>query len=162
MQFTLLTIPKEHLHALADSIVPPTLIYTCAEGALPPPFVASRCLEYMETAASPHWCTTFYVLDKNKNHIVGGCGFKSPPHAGRVEIGYGIAPECRQQGAATAAVQTLLKLAFDGGVGEVLAEVLPDNIASIRVVQKAGFVQIGSRIDEAGDFVVQWLVNKTN
>ena len=55
------------------------------------------------------------------------------------------------------AVQWLLCKAFDAGAEEVLAEVSPDNQASVRVVEKAGFEAIGSRIDDEGESVVQWL-----
>ncbi len=48
-------------------------------------------------------------------------------------------------------------MAFEAGAAEVLAEVLPSNVASIRVVEKAGFALVGSRTDEDNEFVLQWI-----
>ena len=57
---------------------------------------------------------------------VGGIGFFGPPdEAGTLSVGYGIAPEVRR----------------------VLADTTPDNLASQRVLAKAGFQRVGA--DEA-------------
>jgi RimJ/RimL family protein N-acetyltransferase len=95
-----------------------------------------------------YWSSTFYVVNTTSNHIVGSCGFKSAPQADMVEIGYGISAEGRRQGAASAAVQCLLQLAFKGGAEKVLATINPDNLASTKVVQKLGFIDCGSFVDE--------------
>ena len=88
---------------------------------------------------------------------VGACGFKTIPHNGRVEVGYGVAPIARGLGAATAALDILLAKAFATGIVEVLAEVEQANVASTRVVQKLGFQRVGERIDEDNEHLIQWL-----
>jgi len=54
----------------------------------------------------------------------------------------------------------LVASAFGNGADEVLAEVSPTNHASLRVVQKAGFRHVGSRIDEGNEHVLQWLASQ--
>jgi RimJ/RimL family protein N-acetyltransferase len=125
--------------------------------ALMPPHVAARSLRQIAEGQSAAWCLGFAIVRHADQRIVGACGFKHEPEAGRVEIGYSIAPACQGQGAASAAVRQLLALARAGGVTEVLAEVSPANAASTAVVYKLGFARIGTRVDEDGETVVQWL-----
>ena len=75
----------------------------------------------------------------------------------RSEVGYGVSPTVRGRGAATAALKLLVHSAFQAGATEVLAEVAPTNHASTRVVQKTGFAQVGTRIDDESEYVVQWV-----
>lgn len=160
MLFHLISIPSEDLRALAASTLPDMHGYSCAVDALPPHFVASRALEQMAAGVPVYWCSTYYIVETTNRHIVGSCGFKHAPRDGMVEIGYGISPDCRKQGAATSAVQALLQLAFAGGATQVMAQVNPDNLASTRVVQKLGFVNTGSYADEAQETLVRWCFNR--
>jgi RimJ/RimL family protein N-acetyltransferase len=160
MPYHLLSIPLEHLQALANATLPAIPGLSQASNALPPAFVAARALEQMAEGASAYWCSTFYIVATEQKHIVGSCGFKHAPQDGVVEIGYGISPECRRQGAASAAVLALLQLAFDGGATQVVAEVNPANLASTRVVQKLGFIDTGSYVDEDQEVLVRWRIDK--
>ena len=80
------------------------------------------------------------VLD-DADRIAGECGTKGPPdEAGRVEIGYGLAPASRGRGLGTRAVAALLdELASTGAVREVIACVHPGNVASKRLLERLGF-----------------------
>ena len=145
------------LREIAASRVPIDLAQRLEAGALPPRFVASRALSLQQAGHPSLWCRVYLIVRENDLRIVGGCGFKSPLKDGRVDIGYGVSQAARCRGAATAAVRLLAKAAFDAGAQEVLAEVSPANEASLRVVNKAGFVQAGSRVDEGNEFVLQWV-----
>ena len=160
MHYHLISIKPEDLRALAASTLPDVHGYSCAVEALPPHFVASRALEQMAAGVPVYWCSTFYIVVTANQHIVGSCGFKHAPRDGMVEIGYGISPDCRKQGAATAAVQALLQLAFEGGATQVMAQVNPENLASTRVVQKLGFVNAGSYVDDLQETLVHWCFNR--
>ena len=157
MTFTLLPLSRAQLEALSASRIPAEFASRAENGSLPPAFVAVRALKLGDQGQPFPWSTSFLIVRDEGERFVGACGFKSAPQAGRVEVGYGVAPAARQSGAATAALCMLTALAFEAGAKEVLAEILPDNTASTRVVQKAGFLQIGSRIDEDSDYVYQWL-----
>jgi [ribosomal protein S5]-alanine N-acetyltransferase len=156
MAFALLQLSKTALEALAASRVPEGLEGRGEPDSMPPAFVAARSLELAAAGHPAPWSTTFLIVSNEHARIVGACGFKTVPLNGRVEVGYGVSPSEQGRGAATAALELLLQRAFEAGAIEVLAEVAPTNHASTRVVQKAGFEKVGSRVDNEGDFVVQW------
>jgi ribosomal-protein-alanine N-acetyltransferase len=156
MTFSLLQLSKLALEALAASRVPDGLENRAEQGSMPPAFVASRSLELAAAGHPAPWSTTFLIVNNKDTRIVGGCGFKTIPNDGRVEVGYGVAPAAQGKGAATAALKLLVNSAFEAGAIEVLAEVAPTNHASTRVVQKAGFLQVGARVDNENEYVVQW------
>ncbi|MGH7912152.1 MAG: GNAT family N-acetyltransferase [Candidatus Dormibacteraceae bacterium] len=72
---------------------------------------------------------------------VGDCGTHGPVDAeGRVEIGYGLAAPSRNQGLGTELVRAITGwLLTQPGVNAVRAHTLPDNRASRRVLERAGF-----------------------
>ncbi len=77
--------------------------------------------------------------------LVASGGFMGPPALGSVEVGYSVLPQFQGQGYATEMVGALLGWAVSQpGVSQIVAEVLPDNTASRRVLAKLGFVQIGT------------------
>jgi ribosomal-protein-alanine N-acetyltransferase len=159
MPFSLIQLSHQQMADIAHSRRPTGLTSSIEDESLPPTFVANRSLAQIAQGKSAYWCATFLIVRNADNTIVGGCGFKDEPIASRVEIGYGIAPTCRRQGAASQAVTLLLQLAYAGGATEVLAEILPDNFASIEVVRRLGFIDTGTRIDEEGETVVLWIAS---
>jgi RimJ/RimL family protein N-acetyltransferase len=84
-------------------------------------------------------------LEQDGNAVLcGSVGFKGAPDvAGMVEIGYAVIRSYQGRGIATEMVQALSNWAFrQPGILEIQAEVLPQNLPSLRVLAKAGFVQI--------------------
>lgn len=78
--------------------------------------------------------------------VVGDCGWFGPPDEdGEVEIGYGVAPSARRQGVGTAAVELLLAWCAERGARSVRAEVLPGNAASLGLLARLGFADVGER-----------------
>ena len=75
--------------------------------------------------------------------VVGGACFKGKPDEnGRVEIGYGIAPEHQRLGYATEAIAALVCWAKQQcGVRAVTAEIDEGNLASQRVAEHAGLTR---------------------
>jgi RimJ/RimL family protein N-acetyltransferase len=157
MPFSLLQLSKTELEALALSRSPDGLEDRIVPGSLPPAFVAARSLELAAAGHPLPWSTTFLIVNSQDARIIGGCGFKTAPRNGRVELGYGIAPSEQGRGAATAAVRLLIQQALEAGATEVLAEVAPANRASTRVVQKLGFEEVGARTDDQNEYVIQWV-----
>jgi RimJ/RimL family protein N-acetyltransferase len=126
--------------------------------ALPPSHVAARSLMHLAAGTSPFWCVPFLILGEAKDRVLGGCGFKTAPIDGRVEIGYGVAVSERGKGIATAGISHLLQLAQSSGeVREVIAIILPDNIASAKVVSRLGFELTSQVLDEDGEVADQWI-----
>jgi [ribosomal protein S5]-alanine N-acetyltransferase len=89
----------------------------------------------------------WYIIGDGE--LVGTCGFKGPPDpSGTVEIGYSVIEPRRRRGYASGAVRLLLQYAFaDSRIGRVVAETLPDLVASQGVLIQCGFASAGTRID---------------
>src|SRR5688500_20354163 len=127
-------------------------------GALPPAKVATRALTQLELGTPRFWCVPFLVVSETRPSVLGGGGFKPAPVNGRVEISYGVARSERGRGVATAAAERLLQLAAPTGlVQQVVAHILPDNVASSRVVSRLGFSSGQALVDSDGETVVPWV-----
>lgn len=161
MTIYLYPLSPADLRALAVGGIPVALPGNVADGALPPAFVAGRSLRQLDAGKSVAWCSTFLIVRDMDSTVVGACGFKDEPADGCVEIGYGVAAECRKQGIATAAVSELVRIAFDHvEVRAVLAQINPDNVGSTRVVQALGFEAHDTVIDDDGEPLVQWFMRR--
>lgn len=82
--------------------------------------------------------------------VIGDCGLHGPPDAeGRVEIGYGLAAGLRGRGLGTELVPAVSGWLLDQpGIRVVRAHTAPDNVASRRVLEKAGFRERGTEEGE--------------
>ena len=87
------------------------------------------------------------IVERSTNTVVGDIGFHGPPRAdGTAEIGYSIVPSRRGRGYATEAARTLIDWArLQARVRRIVARCLPDNAASIKVLERLGFVRDGKR-----------------
>lgn len=98
------------------------------------------------------WCWYFVHVEKDGEDrtLIGNGGFKGRPTPdGTVEIGYSLLPLYRNRGYATEAVTRLVAWAFEHPeVRRVFAETAADNAASRRVLEKAGFVEVGEGAEE--------------
>lgn len=157
MLFFLRQLSISELEDLADSLVPASLSSRIESDALPPAFVAVRSLELLANGQPEPWSTSFLIVRSKDDTIVGACGFKTAPTNGCVEIGYGVSAAARGQGAATMAVELLVAKAFSAGARSVLAEIVPENHASAKVVEKNGFISVGAQNEKDGEYVVQWV-----
>jgi [ribosomal protein S5]-alanine N-acetyltransferase len=90
-------------------------------------------------ANGSRWSARFFLAG-DPPELVGWGGFKGPPKAGTVELGYEIAESRRGRGLATEATRAMLAEAFaDDSVTSVIAHTLPERNASSRVLEKTGF-----------------------
>lgn len=97
------------------------------------------------------------VIDRREWVAVGQMGFRDRPVDGVVEVGYGINPSYQKRGYATEMVQALTDWALaQPTVRRVVAECRPDNLGSIRVLEKSGFEQVGGRFDEEDGALIVW------
>ena len=103
------------------------------------------------------WFTSWEIVLKKENRIIGGLCFKgSPDEKGRVEIGYGMQDEYRCKGYATEAVKELINWAFtQEKVLSVIAETEKNNLPSHRVLEK-----IGMQKYEEKEKMFWWKLNK--
>jgi ribosomal-protein-alanine N-acetyltransferase len=89
------------------------------------------------------------LIEREDRIVVGSAGFQGRPSAeGEIELGYGVHPNFRDRGYATEAARALVAWALEqAGVERVIAHCDQDNIASHRVVEKAGLTQCAVRTD---------------
>ena len=83
--------------------------------------------------------------------LVGGGGFFGPPRDGVAQIGYSVLPQFQRQGYATEMVGELVNWALgQQGTVRIVAETEWANPASVRVLEKAGFVSVGPAAEPDG------------
>lgn len=96
------------------------------------------------TDASP-W-GSFVMVRRDGHEAIGTIGFKGGPDGtGTVEVGYGVCTSNQGKGFATEALVALVRLAYERGADVVVAETDDDNVASQRVLTKAGFTRVATR-----------------
>lgn len=105
-------------------------------------YVFSRA--HYEATSHPEdilWYTSWEVILKTENVIIGGVCFKGPPDDDdEVEIGYEIVTDYQNKGYATEASEALIKWAkASKHIKSIVACVEPDNLPSVKVLRKLGF-----------------------
>lgn len=128
-------------------------------GSIPPKHVLSRSVQNAQSAKAEIWSLPYMIF--NQNRVVGFCGFKDEPKAGEVEIGYNVAEQQQGRGLAKSAVNKLCNAAFNSGLIEnVVALISPTNVASLKVVKANNFVFAGGVVDDEGEELEKWVLNK--
>jgi RimJ/RimL family protein N-acetyltransferase len=86
------------------------------------------------------------MLDRASGRIVGSIGlFHADWQVGSAEIGYGVRRDARSQGYATEALVAVARwMLTEGGIQRAWLTANTDNLASIRVAEKAGFRREGT------------------
>ncbi|MFV7783836.1 GNAT family N-acetyltransferase [Shewanella marisflavi] len=115
---------------------------------------AKRIIEnYWLAGYREHGFARYALINKADKQLIGFCGIKYESLLNRgqggIDIGYRMLPEYWGKGLATEAVTACLRYAHETlGIDCVYAEVMLDNPASSRVLEKAGMVQIDSYQDD--------------
>ena len=131
---------REKLRELLDVTIPDSWPGSDLAEALPW-FVG----QVEQAASTSTW--SWLIIHKGTRSIIGDVGFKGGPDTlGRVEIGYSIVPEYRNQGYASEATLYLIHWALQQReISTVTAECLHDNLGSIRVLEKVGMLPLQSQ-----------------
>ncbi len=79
------------------------------------------------------------IVLKESGTVIGTIYFKSLPVNGTSEIGYGINKPYRSKGYASEALQAMLSYGRENGISRVIADTMPDNLASQKVLSRNGF-----------------------
>jgi RimJ/RimL family protein N-acetyltransferase len=95
------------------------------------------------------WLGWYAILTEPRPVLCGSVGFKGPPdEMGMVEIGYSLLPDYRGAGLASEMVVGLIGWARSHSTVAVIeAETTPDNLPSIRVLERNGFEPVGEGIE---------------
>ena len=111
-------------------------------------------------AAYPDFQTVGYgrwaCVSRESGQVIGFCGLKYLDELGVVDVGYRFLPRFWGQGLATEACSASLAYGFDVlGLARIVGLVLPENVASIRVLEKLGMTLEGE-IEFAGLRALQY------
>jgi len=85
------------------------------------------------------------MIERDSGSVGGDIGFKGPPdEAGRIEMGYSVVPDRRRRGYAKEAARALIDWALSQPkVRVIVAGCHPDNVPSIRTLERVGFHRTG-------------------
>ena len=87
----------------------------------------------------------FAVTDAGSGRILGAIGlrWKDEDEAGNVEVGYWLRSDATRRGYMTRALVLVTRHALEHGAERVYLRADPENVASCRVAEKAGFTREG-------------------
>jgi [ribosomal protein S5]-alanine N-acetyltransferase len=106
---------------------------------IPFPYTEDDAREFIASTEE----SAFVILDRSSGELLGGIGARTFDMA-IVDIGYWVKADARGRGVATRALVLVARFAFDElGAGRVQLTTEPDNLASQRVAEKAGFSREG-------------------
>ncbi len=107
---------------------------------------AKDMITLLDELAQDHKAIRFAILEQECNEIIGSCGYNSLDFENaKAEIGYDIAKAYWGRGYASEAIQSLLDYGFsDLKLNRIEAKVEPDNVNSIKVLQKLNFTFEGT------------------
>jgi ribosomal-protein-alanine N-acetyltransferase len=156
-RFELVSMPMRFMRLLLDRD-----IQGAADeiGAAIPPDLADRLDNFLQfriadlevDASAQPWLGRAIVLTEpdGSRRVIGSAGFHAPPDEdGRVEIGYRVEPGYRREGVATEVVRALFDWAArEHGVTRFRASVSPQNEASLTIIHRFGFRQVGVQMDD--------------
>jgi len=139
-------LPAEAAAALPDDRETASRL---AGAALAPDWPAQELRDVLPRQTRAATFGIWVMIERETTTIVGDVGFHGPPdEAGTVEIGYSVVADRRRRGYATEAARAMVAWALaQPGVREVVAGCERTNDASIRTLERLGFVRTG----EAGD-----------
>ncbi len=106
---------------------------------------ASDQIEAWEMGYKNRRCLRWGITRKEDPALVGTCGYYGlhPWHL-RAGIGYELAPRSWRQGIMTEALTGIINLGFgEMGLNRIEAVVMPENEASIKLLEKLGFYNEG-------------------
>ena len=94
---------------------------------------------------------------KETQTIIGFCGLKYLPDLDAVDVGYRFLPQYWGRGLATEACVASLNFGFNTlGLDQIIGLVVPENAASIRVLEKAG-MQSNGELSLDGTVVLRYV-----
>ena len=114
------------------------------------PRAAKQRLESLIASYSPEQLSfSLAIADRYSNGYLGSCGLHSLEDGSGVAVYYTVMPTAQGNGIATEAVRELVDHVFQElGIEKLVAFVFPENVASVRVAEKLGFVDVGSHVQK--------------
>ena len=123
----------------------PAIVAACRDAeiarwtAVPSPYTEEHARTWLASGEE----TAFAVVDRGSGELLGAIGIQEVDQE-NTQVGYWVKREARGRGVATAALRLVARYALEElGAGRVQLWTEPENVASQRVAEKAGFVREG-------------------
>ena len=102
--------------------------------------VIERRAKGFESGSGIRWA----IFHRQNNYLIGSCGFTWHNKANAAEIGYELKSEFWRQGIMSEALSAILQYGFSSReIQFVIAQVMLENVASKRLLEKLGFQSQG-------------------
>jgi len=112
-------------------------------GDWPTPKTVAHTRSYLEQGS------TWGVWKRETGEFLGDCGLFFAHEHGEWELAYGFRRDRWGRGYASEAALACVRYGFEAmGLSKIVADVDPANIASLRVLEKCGFVRVGGAGDK--------------
>ncbi|MEH7107476.1 GNAT family N-acetyltransferase [Bacillus sp. JJ1764] len=107
---------------------------------------AKDMIDLLDKLSQENKAVRYSIIEKKTNKIIGSCGYNSLDFINsKVEIGYDISKSYWGNGYAPEAILSLVDYAFNSlNINRIEAKVEPENINSIKVLQKLNFTLEGT------------------
>lgn len=117
-------------------------------------YIAGNQAYYTAIGFKEPWIAYVAIED---DAAVGTCAFKGRPKGGMVEIAYATLTEFEGRGVATRMAAELVRVARSTDTSlRIIAQTLPEENASARVLAKNGFAQVREAMDDEVGRVWEW------
>jgi len=112
---------------------------------------------FLKTVTDPgHTAIDFAIVLRETGRVVGGIGAR-PPEGGRYELGWVLRRDLWGQGLVTEAVKALIAhITTLDGASSIVARCRPENLASARVMEKAG-LRFVRRLEREKEVRGEWV-----
>lgn len=112
---------------------------------IPQPYTAESAREFVAWSAE-RWAAgdySFVIVDAGTGELLGAIGMSVQQRMRIGHVGYWVAAGARRRGVASSALRLLARWALESELGRVELITDPDNLASQRVAERAGFRREG-------------------
>ncbi|MBE9047047.1 GNAT family N-acetyltransferase [Pleurocapsales cyanobacterium LEGE 10410] len=138
-EFTMRSLQVSDLDALAEIWTDPQVTRFLPSRGMP---ISRQDTQKFLQAVIEHWQERQYgvwAITENPSQMIGYCGLRYLNELNEVEVLYGLAKAYWGRGIATKAAKAAISYGLEiVNLEQVIAMALPDNIASINVIEKAG------------------------
>ncbi len=115
---------------------------------LPYPYEMSDALDFLDRVERDGEERVYAIINEDGD-LAGIISLRSGSGPAP-ELGYWLGEPYWGRGYASEAVRIVLEAAGRVGIGEIMARSITENIASLRVLKRAGFAEISRGIDDCG------------
>jgi len=118
------------------------------------PLDAAECARWLDVTAANYLLRGYgmaALVEKSTGSVIGFCGLVHPDGQPEAEIKYALKRSYWGQGLATEAARAMLAYgAAAHGLQHIIATIAPENMASHRVLEKAGMTAMALRNNDDG------------